>query len=73
MSWDELVRHPYITTDPRTEKAEDELHLSYSVEHGQYMKEDLETHENPLSLLNEKNAILLNCKDPKKFNEVRLY
>ena len=41
MSWAELIKHSYITTDPRDEKPEDEMHLSYSQAHGQYVREDM--------------------------------
>lgn len=27
MSWDELIKHSYITTDPRIEIAEEQMHL----------------------------------------------
>lgn len=52
------------------------MHLSYSEMHGQYIKEDffklIQTNPTgmPQLKLNERNAIMLNCKDRKKFQEV---
>jgi serine/threonine-protein kinase ULK/ATG1 len=34
MCWDDLIKHPYVTIDPRNEKRDEELHLSYSEYHG---------------------------------------
>lgn len=75
MSWADLIRHPYITTDPRQEQKEDQMHLSYSLEHGQYVAEEIAqsfiiNHKNPQGLFNERNAIMLNCKDPRLFKQV---
>lgn len=80
MSWSELIKHPYITVDPRSEKQEDELHLSYSNYHGQYVRDDSKGGsgqmidestmlgmDQPHKYLNEKNAIILNCRNPFKF------
>ena len=63
MSWSELVKHPYITNDPRTEKSEEELRLSYSEVQGAYMVDER---------LDQRNAIMLNCRDPGKYMKVSL-
>ena len=79
MSWNDLIQHPYITNDPRNEKPEDQLRLSYSEAYGQYIRGDmldqidqscLMMQENPQAYLNDKNAILLNCKDSAQFNNI---
>ncbi|CDW86267.1 protein kinase domain containing protein [Stylonychia lemnae] len=79
MSWDDLIRHPYVTIDPRNEKVDEELHLSYSEYHGQYVRQDMIgqikdseilNKDQPHRFLNERNAIILNCKDPQQFNQV---
>jgi hypothetical protein len=79
MSWVELVNHPYIVKRPEEEDEEDKLHLSYSEAHGQYIRTDLVEsvgessilmNKNPYTYLNEKNAILLNCKDQQVFKDV---
>lgn len=41
MPWSDLIRHPYITTDPRAESPDDVMHLSYSVEHGRYLSDNM--------------------------------
>jgi hypothetical protein len=41
MCWDDLIKHPYVTIDPRNEKKDEELHLSYSEYHGQYVRDDV--------------------------------
>lgn len=57
------------------------MFLSYSKDHGQYVRDDVLNQQNiidstilmmnnPYTYLTEKNAILLNCKDPSKFQEV---
>jgi hypothetical protein len=49
------------------------MHLSYSEVAGQYVKDgenDEMIQKFPGKYLNEKNAIILNCKDPTKFAEV---
>ena len=61
MSWTELVNHPYITSDPRMEKPEEELKLQYSEIQGQYMADEMS---------NSRNAIILNCRDPGKYMKV---
>ena len=47
--------------------------------HGQYIRDGIaeaidqsciQSKNNPYGYFNDKNAILLNCKDPKLFNEV---
>lgn len=52
------------------------MHLSYSEYHGQYIRADMDEggddstvllKNNPYTYLNERNAILLNCKDPQTF------
>ena len=46
------------------------MSLSYSEAHGQYVLDDILQQPMPQTKLNEKNAIILNCKDPKQFQEV---
>jgi len=46
------------------------LHLSYSEVHGQFVQDDFLKQGMPQLKLNSKNAIMLNCKDKKKFVEV---
>jgi len=46
------------------------MHLSYSEVHGQYVNEDYLKQPMPQMKLNQRNAIMLNCKDKKRFQEV---
>jgi hypothetical protein len=49
------------------------LHLSYSEVHGQFVRDDALLQPGvgmPQLKLNERNAIMLNCKDEKKFHEI---
>jgi hypothetical protein len=46
------------------------LHLSYSEAHGQYILDELIKAPMPQTKLNDRNAILLNCKDGKQFQQV---
>lgn len=69
------MNHPYIKSDPFEEmqkkQAEDSvLHLSYSEVHGQYILDELTKAPMPQTKLNDRNAILLNCKDGKLFQQV---
>lgn len=69
------MNHPYIKSDPIEEMqnklGEDSvLHLSYSEAHGQYILEELTKAPMPQTKLNDRNAILLNCKDGKQFQQV---
>ena len=76
MSWSQLIDHPYIKLEDDN-NPEELMHLSYSEYHGQYIRADMEENGNddssimiknsPHTYLNERNAILLNCKDPKIF------
>lgn len=78
MSWSDLIKHPYITSDPRFESRDDQMHLSYSNVHGQYIRNEMLNQINessvwghdPHTFLNERNAIMLNCKDSAVFNQV---
>lgn len=67
MKWDELITHPYITNEPLRDG--DELRLSYSVESGHYVLNEEELLRSQ-SQLTEKNAILLNCRDPRQYEKV---
>ena len=67
MSWDDLMKHGYLNYDftkymeKEDQNKEDDLLLSYNEESGIYsalMAND------PHAQLNEKNAILINTKDP---------
>ena len=69
------MNHPYIKSDPIEEMqnklGEDSvLHLSYSEAHGQYILDELTKAPMPQTKLNDRNAILLNCKDGKQFQQV---
>jgi hypothetical protein len=69
------VNHPYIKSDPieemQNKHGEDSvLHLSYSEAHGQYILDELIKAPMPQTKLNDRNAILLNCKDGKQFQQV---
>jgi serine/threonine protein kinase len=79
MAWSDLIKHPYITGDPKKENLEEQLHLSYSQMNGHYQidQNDQKVDEScvmmkmdPYNYLNEKNAILLNCKNPQQYNDV---
>ncbi len=52
----------------------EDLHLSYSESHGQFVREDFfKEHAKapmPQTKLNSHNAIMLNVRDQKKFQEV---
>ena len=54
--------------------ASEPLHLSFSQDHGQFVREDFfQTHAKanmPQTKLNSNNAIMLNVRDQKKFHEV---
>ena len=68
-----MINDPYIINDPLLEDVEEDVSLYYSEAIGQYVKDDLEdslmTLKDPHHLLNEKNAIILNCQDSSKFQE----
>ena len=69
------MNHPYIKSDPieemQNKHGEDSvLHLSYSEAHGQYILDELIKAPMPQTKLNDRNAILLNCKDGKQFQQV---
>ena len=79
MSWNDLCQHPYITMNPSDEAADEQLHLSYSDNSGYYQRDDIGKmdesaflNRDPHNYLNEKNAILLNCKNPQLYNDVYL-
>lgn len=46
------------------------MSLSYSEAHGHYVLDDILQHAMPQTKLTDKNAIILNCKDPKQFQDV---
>jgi hypothetical protein len=62
MSWDELLKHNYFNYDYNNYLNEqDELLLSYNEKSGIYTKL---ISNDPYANLNEKNAIIINTKDP---------
>lgn len=67
MSWDDLVKHPYLTEGLNT-SVDDQLHLSYSEQLGQYTQ--MQIRNNPYQAMNERNAIQLNVKNPDKYYQV---
>ena len=77
MSWSDLVNHPYIAfgANPLQEKP---LFLTYSENTGYYQRDDgkpqvddsFMMQMDPHNYLNERNAIMLNCKDSAVFNNV---
>lgn len=77
MSWSDLIKHPYITDNPDKSNFDEQLHLSYSQSTGHFQRDDgmmgestVLMQRDPYGYLNEKNAILLNCKNPKQYNDV---
>ena len=73
MSWSELVKHPYIIKDPKSNTEEDQMHLSFSEVTGHYAVDEesllvdnlsILIKQDPHKHLNEKNAIMLNVKNP---------
>ena len=79
MQWNQLIKHPYITSDNLAASEEEQMHLSYSHATGYYAREDMKDAMeessvmmkiDPYNYLNEKNAILLNVKNPAQFNDV---
>jgi hypothetical protein len=73
MSWDQLIKHPYITSAKVSENQEDQLHLSYSHHTGHFAREDVHRpidesnimmKIDPYNYLDERNAIMLNVKNP---------
>lgn len=69
MSWVELLKHPYLNYDftkdlvPKPDN-DDDLLLSYNENAGMY---SIVADDDPHHKLNEKNAILINTKDPMYF------
>ena len=75
MSWKELIVHPYITTHPEDQNENNQVHLSYTDATGHYqldkpLDESSLIRADPYSNLNEKNAILLNCKNPNLYQDI---
>jgi hypothetical protein len=73
------VKHPYISSEIRQQRNEDVLRLSYS-QFGFYARDEGNGNNinesnimglrDPYNYYNDKNAILLNCKDAASFNEI---
>ncbi|CDW75810.1 protein kinase domain containing protein [Stylonychia lemnae] len=84
MSWSQLIDHPYIKFQHNSQDNDELIHLSYCEYQGQYIKKEILKQQNkqnvidstqlmmnnPYTYLNEKNAILLNVKDPSKFKQI---
>jgi hypothetical protein len=72
LSWPELLKHPYLTYDytkdlNKEQNVEnDDLLLSYNEHAGMY---SVIADDDPHQKLNEKNAILINTKDPMYFQQ----
>lgn len=72
MSWPELLKHPYLTYDYTKDlnkdvnQENDDLLLSYNENAGMY---SVIADDDPHQKLNEKNAILINTKDPMYFQQ----
>lgn len=64
MSWDKLIQHPYLNDlDVNMSNKSSDLTLSYHENSGLFSATE------PHGQLNEKNAILINTKDPVPFQE----
>lgn len=72
LSWPELLKHPYLTYDYTKDIRKDQnvdnddLLLSYNEHAGIY---SIIADDDPHQKLNEKNAILINTKDPMYFQQ----
>jgi hypothetical protein len=66
MDWNQLLKHPFVNYNPGDMKNEDvdELLLSHIDEQGMY---SYIQNNDPHFNLNEKNAIVINTKDPSFF------
>ena len=74
LSWQDLINHPYITSDPieeamRMDQSQSEpLHLSYSETHDQFVRNEFI--KGGAGRLTKDNSIVLNVKNKQMFDEV---
>lgn len=64
ISWDEILKHPYLNYDYNEAQPQNELLLSYQEDSGMY---SIIQRNDPHCNLNEDNAILFNTKDNSLF------